>query len=1009
LLLPLVSVAQQRGVVRGTVIDQAGRPLSGVLVTVVDEGNVVEKTATDNSGTFAMSGLSPNRAYDIVISLIGYETHTESGFIIRPGDNNSLLVRLGEVSEDLQEVIVVGYGSTRKENLTGAVSVLNMQEKENQPITDVSQALHGVPGLWVNQAGSQPGQDGASIRIRGIGTLNNSAPLVLLDGVEYPMSEINPNDIETITVLKDASAAIYGSRAANGVILITSKRGREGRNAINYSYSYGIQRPTFLPDVLTDPIRYMELRNEAVLNEGKLVGDYTDAWIEEYRNGLGTDPVVYPASDWFDIILKDGQIQQHNLAFRGGNERTQYNIGLGYMDQRGILIANDEANRYSLDMKVTAQVTERIKVGGSVTGNLRQFIEPGYGATTIFNVTMRGLPIMTDTLANGTYGNSWLPTPGRNNYENPRMEVQEGTIFRQNQRFLAKAFTEVQLPLGITYNGDIGFDKHDRFSKDHIPQMYTYNPKTGEQRAFNTAAPRVRDWSSNYLNLTLYHTLNWKKTFAGKHDLAVMLGSSYVSFNNRSFDAYTEGFFDNQLTDLDAGSTNQVARGRTSQDRLLSYFGRVNYAYDEKYLLEITSRYDGSSRFSPNNRWSFFPAVSAAWRIDREDFLNDTDWIDQLKLRLSWGKLGNQSVPLYSYLSIVNVGNEYRYSFGNVISPGAAVNSYNDPGISWETTTSINAGIDVDLWQGKLGVVADVFKRRTSGILRSVGIPAQIGNLSGPQRNIGVVDNIGYELMLRHGHRIGEFSYDVNASINYVKNRVVDLAGETIISGRRIIKEGYPIDSYYLLLADGYYQSWDDVNYSATVSNAVKPGYIKYRDINRDGKIDGDDRIITGQSMPDYTFAFGVNLNYKRFALTTYFQGVSGLSIYPTANLAFPFNNGAGITRDWIDNTWTPERPDARYPLLTTATGATENFQNSTFWLKDASYLRLQNVQLNYNLPEAWLTRAHISRAVVFVNGQNMLTFANYTQWDPEKDIKTDNLYDYPFLKTVNFGVNVTF
>lgn len=986
--------------VTGKVTDEKGGALPGATVRLKETGKAM---MTDANGEFSFKGIPENSTF--VISYASFVTRE-----IAVNGLTRITVALKEDLKKLEEVVVVGYGTQKKVSLTGSIAVVDMQTKENQPITDVSQALHGVPGLWVNQAGGQPGQDGASIRIRGIGTLNNSAPLVLLDGVEYSIGEVNPNDIENVTVLKDAAAAIYGSRAANGVVLITSKKGKIGKDEINYSYSHGLQNPTVLPEVLTDPIKYMEMRNQAVLNEGKQIGDYTNGQIQEYRDNLGTNASIYPASDWFKIVMENGRIQQHNLSFRGGNEKTQYNISMGYMDQKGILIANDKANRFSLDLKVTTQVSKNLKVGAGVTGNLRQFHEPGYGVATVMGVVFRALPIMTDTLPNGKYGNSWLPTPGRNNYENPRMEIQEGSIFRQNQRFLTKIFAEYKLPFGIVYNGDIGYDKHDRFSKDYIPAMFTSNPKTGEERAFNASVPRVRDWDSNNLNLTLYHTLSWNKIFKQKHNLSAMGGASYISFQDRSFDAFRDGFFDNQLTELNAGATtNQVARGTSSQDRLLSYFGRLNYAYDDKYLLEITSRYDGSSRFSAQNRWSYFPSVSAGWRIDQEDFMKDSKLFDLLKLRLSWGKLGNQSVPLYSYLSVVNTGSSYQYSFGNLIQPGAAVTSYNDPNISWETTTTYNAGLDAVIFNGKMGITADVFKRRTSGILRAVSIPDQIGNLGGPQKNIGVVDNTGYELGLTYRDKAGDFGYELMGSINYVKNKVVNLDGQTIISGTRIIKEGYPIDSYYLLATDGYYQNMDDINYSATVSNAVKPGYIRYKDTDRNGKIDGDDRVITGQSMPDYTFSFGINLSYKRFSLNSLFQGVSGISIYPTANLAFPFNNGAGITKEWVDNSWTPDNPNAKFPLLTTATGGTENFQNSDFWLKDASYLRLQNIQLNYSIPESILSKVRIKKALVYINGQNLFTLAKYKQWDPEQKITTDNLYEYPMLKTVSMGLNVNF
>ncbi|RAK00151.1 TonB-linked SusC/RagA family outer membrane protein [Larkinella arboricola] len=999
-LLAAVPAASQTAtaqeiVIQGTVrASDTKEPLPGVSVVVKGTNR---GATTDASGNYEVR-VADNRAV-LIFSFLGYLSQE-----LPVGSQNRVDVTLQADSRALQEVVVVGYGTQKKVNLTGALSVLDMKTRENTPVTNASQALHGVSGLWVNQAGSKPGRDNATIRIRGVGTTNNSNPLVLVNGIEYDMNEVNPNDIESITVLKDASAAIYGSRAANGVILVTTKQGKEGKTQINYNFSYGIQQPTMMPDVIWDPIQYMQLKNQALRNEGKTVVDYTDAQIEEYRQGMATNPYAYPNINWFDLVMKNGTLQQHHLRFSGGTEKIQYNFALGYMDQDGVLINADHANRYSLDLNLSAQVAKGLRVGANLTGNYRKYSEPPGGTGGYFNSLMRVLPIFTPYVEDGRYGNVVFRTPGRNSIENPMKLIQEGFRNRSDQRILTKIFANYELPFGLTYNVNLGFDKLDSYDKVFNPSVNTYHPLTLAPMTY--AAGYASNYNTDNLTLTFYQTLNWDKRFADKHQVSAMLGTSYNDFGNSFFSARIEGYLDNTLTDIRAGSINPTADGTVTRDRLASYFGRVNYSFSEKYLLEAILRYDGSSRFARANRWGFFPGLSAGWRIDQEAFF-DSRFISLLKLRASYGKLGNQAVPLYSYLNVVNLGADYN--FGNTIQPGAAVTTYNDPSISWETTTSYNAGIDAEAWSGKLAANVDVFKRRTSGILRQVAIPSQVGALGGPQRNIGVVDNTGFEVGLTHRNRLGQFRYDVRTEISYVKNEIVDLNGETVISGRRILKEGYPIDAYYVLQADGIYQTQEEIDGSAKVSSAVRPGYLKYRDINGDKVINGDDRIITGNSIPKWNYSFGLNIGYGAFSLNTYFQGVQGISIYPTANLAYPVNNGAGLTNVWATDSWTPQNTGARLPILTTPQGASENYQNSTFWLRDGSYLRMQTVQLTFAVPDKWLSKARISKLNLFANGQNLLTFSNYKDSDPERDIKLDTLYDYPLLKTVSFGLNLGF
>ncbi|WP_240903079.1 TonB-dependent receptor [Sphingobacterium sp. SGG-5] len=991
----------QQRTIQGTVRNEKGAPLVGVSILVK---GTTTGTSTDRQGFYTIT--LPKENSVLIFSSMGYATQ-EANVL----DRTELSVMLKEQSSDLEEVVIVGYGTQKKSSVTGALSVLNMRDKENQPHTNVSQALHGVSGLWVNQAGGKPGQDVGSIKVRGIGTLNNSNPLVLVDGIEYNMNDVNPEFIESVTVLKDASAAIYGSRAANGVILITTKQGVRGRRKINYSYSHGFQKATALPDVEWDAIKYMELKNTALRNEGKTAVDYSDELIEAYRQGMDYDPLAYPSVNWFDEVLTTGILQQHNLSFSGGSDAITYNLAAGYSNHDGILIAANNAKRYSINMNITANISDKFKIGGNFIGNYRRYTEPAQGADATdyyFNRLMRALPIYGTYLPDGRYANLAVTTPSRSGAENLIQYLKEGTDIHTPQRLLAKVFAEYQLPFHINYNFNIALDKLDGYSHKFEPILVAYNPQTWTP-GYAQANASAESYNENLIHPTIYHSLDWEQLIGDKHNLSVMLGQSYERYNRRTITARTEGYFDNTLEDLNAGSLNPKVSGGSSEDILASYFGRLGYDYQEKYLLEATFRYDGSSRFAPEKRWGFFPAMLVGWRIDKEPFFEYlSNKINFLKLRGSVGTMGNQqTVSLYGYMNTVVLNQDYN--FNDMISSGAAVTSQGNPNITWERTTTYNAGADFEVNNGKFGGSLDIYKRRTVDILRAVGIPGQVGALAGPIMNVGVVDNKGYEVLLYHRSAVGAFSYKLNGSVGYVTNKVVDLDGETIINGRRIIKEGFPIDAYYLLEADGIYQNIEEVQNSVTTSGAVKPGYIRYIDHNNDRVIDGEDRVIIGSSIPRYTYSFGLDVSYKNISLNTFFQGVAGVNIYPTANLAFPFNNGAGVTKEWETDAWTPEHRNARLPILTTATGATENFQNSTFWLKDASYLRLKNIQVNYRLPKDWLTALSLTNLTVFANGNNLFTFSKFKMFDPEKNIGKDNLYEYPSLKTYSFGLNVTF
>jgi TonB-linked SusC/RagA family outer membrane protein len=673
---------------------------------------------------------------------------------------------------------------------------------------------------------------------------------------------------------------------------------------------------------------------------------------------------------------------------------------------------NNHEKKYSIGLNTSFTISKRLKVGLNLDGYYRQYTQPFYNS--FWQYLTRTLPILTDTLKDGRYGNSWLRTPGRNNWENPRMIAYTGYSKKLVQRFLASTFLDYKLPFDITYHAQLGADKYDGLLDEFTPQVQTFDPKTKAATNWNSpaTAPRASETDYNNLSIHFYNTLNWQHTFAGTHHAAVMAGSSYDNFGTSQFAGAMTGYLDATLTALDAGTIRYATSGNSTVDVLESYFGRLNYDYDGRYLLEATFRYDGSSRFALGHRWGFFPSASAGWRIDREKFFGQSDLFQLLKLRASVGQMGNQAVPLYSYENAIVLGQ--NYDFAGVLQSGAAATTYSDPNISWETTTTYNAGLDAELLRS-LSVTVDAYRKRTTGILRTVNIPSQVGGLGGPKENIGTMENTGVELAVKYRNHVGPVGYGVFGTLSYNKNKVVDIAGQILYnynsSISTITKAGYPIDAFYLLHATGIFQSDAEAKNAPYQSAATRAGYLKYEDVNKDGVINGDDRKIINSStvIPKYSYGFGLDLDYKGFALSAVFQGVAGIKVYPTANMAFPFNNGAGATKEWLTDAWTPANTHARLPIVTESTGNADNFQASDFWLRSGAYLRLKNVQVSYALPKRWLDVVKVSRVSVFVNAENWITFCKYRDFDPESLLNANTLYTYPMLKTISGGINVNF
>ncbi|MDT7828366.1 TonB-dependent receptor [Pricia sp. S334] len=1003
--------------VNGTVTDSEDVPLPGA--NIVEKGTTNGVTA-DFDGNFSLNVADENAT--LVVSYIGFSTKE-----VDVSNQSTINVSLEESAEGLDEVVVVGYGTQKKLNLTGAVSAVQSEDLQNRPITSASQALQGVQGVYINQVGGQPGNDAATIRVRGVGTLNNNNPLVLVNGIEFPINDLNPKDIESITVLKDAaSAAIYGSRAANGVVLVTTKQGSEN-SQITYSNSIGVQEVISLPKVVKDPIRWFELYSQAQLNfgtsEDALV--FPQSLIDEYRAGMKSDPFTYPNNDWYDIMFNLAIIQEHNLRFTGGSEKTSFALSLGVLDQNGVLRGTN-SNRYNANFTINSEMNESISVGGTFNFSYKNRNEPVVGIAETMEMTFKAQSYHPTKLEDGNYGMNFFDIPGHRRFRNPLALAEEGDTDIKNLKLFLNTFAEVKLPFDIEYKLNVALTSENERQKIFTPQITLYDAKTKEPTEIQAGGnPYVtfagqqrgvdqRDDES--LNWTVFNTLKWNKSFADDTDLSILLGTSYENFGNSYFMAANEGYLGNDLYELNAGSTNPTVSGTSTVSSLISYFGRANYVWNEKYLFEANFRYDGSSRFAEGNKWGFFPSVSAGWRVNEEEFLKDIDWLGQLKIRGSWGQLGNERIGLFRYLDLVSPGQDYI--FGNTINPGTAVLVDNDDEITWETTTISNVGIDATFLGSKLTTSLEYFQKTTKDVLRPVGIPSQVGALGGPIRNIGTIENNGIEVALGYRNSIGDFSYDVSGSMTKITNKVVDLDGEIILEdfssdGRgpfNITQEGKPINQFLLYQSDGFFQSQEEIDTHAFQGSDTRPGYIRFKDLDNNGIIDLNDRKAEGNTIPKYTYSFNMNFSYKNWSLSTFWQGVEEVQTYNKHVSGVPFWFGTSLPTGWANDSWTPENRDASFPILTRYqdTQATL-FRPSDFWLLDASYLRLKNIQLTYEFKPEILEKLGMAKLSIFCNAQNLITFTPLENFDPETDLIGNNFFDYPSTKIYTFGLNVSF
>lgn len=1008
---PKVGISQQQKSLKGTVNDVLG-PVAGASVVVKGTTN---GTVTDMDGNFV---LEVNSGDVLQISFIGYVTQE-----IKYTGQATLTVNLMEDTQKLEEVVVVGYGTQKKVNMTGAVAQIDSKALENRPVQNVSTALQGtMPGVQVTSGGGRPGQDGGTIRVRGVGTLNTADPYILVDGIETgTMNSVDPNDIESISVLKDAaSAAIYGSKASNGVILITTKRGKTGKPRISYNGYVGFQKPTEMIDRISS-YDYARLYSQSMIDEG-LNPRFNETDIENFRNGTS------PNTDWYDEAYRTGVQHSHNVSVSGGTENAKYMGSVGYLGQTGILPNADRQQfnaRTNLDLKLNSRLTVRLNLAyikndysdpiSSYASGISETGDPNSAASSdqIIRQLNRIAPWIVGRAEDGTYG-----TIGDGN-PLAWLDVNQ-TVDRKNQNFSGTLSADYKIIDGLvaTVTGSyVNNQQHYRAFQKYIQ----YNPNK------ETEPNRLEERFTGWHRANFDALLNFDRQF-GEHGLKAMAGWHTEKYDYTYNQQFRKNFPTNDLTDIAAGdAATQKNNGYTRELAMISWFGRINYDYAGKYLLEGNIRSDASSRFADGNRWGYFPSFSAAWRISEEGFMENTkDWLNNLKIRGSWGLLGNQDAltDYYPWMNTYNL--DASYPLGGALQSGYYQKAYKLSSISWEKSRTWGLGFDATV-NNKINVTFDYYDRRTTGIIMDVPVPAEFG-LDAYKDNVGEMSNRGVEVILSYNNKWGDWSFGATGNFSYNKNELLDLglspdAGGVTAdpnNGNKVRKIGEALNTYRVYKADGFFESdeaaqaWMD-KYSTQAgypfgTKKFKGGDLIYQDANGDGKMTADDRVLAGSSDPKFTFGLNLNAAYKGFDLSMLFTGAAGVHRLINQEVTGYFGgDDSHPATVWLD-AWTPENKDATMPRVAydvTSPSLSSNVV-STFWLQNSSYLRMKNLQFGYTLPKNVIKSVGIENVRFYYSVENLFTIHNMlVNVDPE--IGDERGSSFPLTQTHAFGVNVTF
>jgi TonB-linked SusC/RagA family outer membrane protein len=969
--------------IKGKITEQnGGGAVPGASIKIKGSAN---GTSTDVNGNYTIAVKSGDV---LVFSSIGYEEQE-----VPVVKQTTVNISFTSSTQGLDEVVVVGFGTQKKVNLTGAVSSISSKDLTARPVGQASSALQGLAtGVTVTQSSGQPGADAGTIRIRGIGTLLDANPLVLIDGVEGSINALDPNIIDNVSVLKDAaSASIYGSRAANGVILVTTKRAKNNQLSVSYNAYAGFQDPTNLPDMV-DAIDHMVLTNLAYTNTGK-APLYPETLIQAYRDNPGnTDK--YPNTDWQkEVLTGSGFMQSHFISINGGGDKIRFLTSAGYFDQKGIIESSD-FKRYSIRNNADVRFSDKLSLKVDLQVLTSTMLEPGSGTPSVFHWMNRIPANQAFRYSNGNWGEGWNGT-------NPVALTRPDGGFQKNTSPSAQLNATLNyqpykwLKAEITAAPRYAQSENNNFQR----AIVTYQADGSVAYTAPALSTLTRSLSHSFYN-NFRGTLTADKSL-GNHHVKVLVGASREDYSNEAFSAFRDNFVLPDYPVLNTGSSaNQQTTGSAAEWALQSFFGRVNYDYKERYLLEINGRYDGSSRFAEGHKYGIFPSFSAGWRISQEDFMKPlATVVNDLKIRGSWGQLGNQNIGNYPFTSSIVSGS---YTIGKQIVNIAALNTLANGEISWETTEMTNFGLDFTVFKN-FTFTGDYYIRRSRDILYTLDIPLTVG-LGAPIQNVGLVTNKGYELSLSYRNSIKDFKYDIGVNFSDVLNNVVDLRGVNR-SALTVSREGSSINSLFGLEAEGLFQSDAEAAAHATQFGITKAGDIKYKDQNGDGIINDADNVIIGSTIPRYTYSASLNASWKGFSIGAFFQGVGKADGFLYQQGIMPFFNGGTVQEQHKDN-WRPDNTDAKFPRL--AFSETNNEKVSSFWVKDASYLRLKNLQIGYTLPARLAGKLSTNSIRVYLNGQNLFTKDNFWKgYDVEAPVGRGDAY--PQVKTYTIGLDVNF
>ncbi len=982
--------------VSGQVKDEANEPLPGVNIMV--KGSQTG-TVSGIDGSFSIS--LPEEETILIFSFVGYLTEE-----IIVSNQTRIEVTLKVDERALEEVVVVGYGAQRKVNMTGAVGVIETKQIENRPIASAEEALQGqIAGLNVVRTGGQPGNQAINFRIRGTSTFTSNPVLTIIDGVPSSLDRINPNDIESISVLKDAaSAAIYGTRASGGVILVTTKSGKSGTPKISVSSSIGLQLPTRFPKKVS-ALDHALLSNEARANDGA-GPKFTDEQIQRFSSSDWTD------IDWDSYMFRNSLQTNQNVSIAGGSDTHDYYLSLGYLKQDGIII-NTGFERFNLQLNQNIKLTRKLKLGIKAGYIPSTRIAPGGGNLGNMLSFVAAQPNFDDVK---TPDGRWLQNSTNTGGGNPIALASEdgGQQVLKSGRIQGNFSLDYELLPKLKLTGIYGIVNDQSRQRDYRKKITLYRQDDYEQVASQSAF--------NYLDVNnsreIFQNINLLANYenkGGNHHYTIMGGTTAEWFLRGNDAVSTRDFLTDDIYTVNAGSSDPSLwdiSGGASDWALASVIARATYSFKDRYLLESSFRYDGSSRFADGLKWGFFPSVSAGWIMSEEDIFKN-DILTFLKLRGSWGRVGNQNVGFYPF---ANTLAQTSYFFNGSARRGVTTAGAPNPLLTWETKESFNIGFDGSLWNNILEFSVDLFKERTSDILLQLPLPTTFGQAE-PVQNVGTIDNRGWELELRHRKSIGAFSYGVSFQVSDATNKVVDMGGVSPrIADNTITEEGRPMNEWFGWRATGFFQSDEEVANAPFQTARTSPGDIRYQENGGNpNTITSDDRVRLGRSDPRFPYGIRLNMNYKNFDLRLFGQGVMSHLVWSNGWTANNFDRENSTLRTYHLDRWTPETPNARFPKTRMGSGAGRSGINdsfSSFWLEDASYFRLKHIELGYNLPASLLKKLKLNGFRLLVSGENLLTFSDFLGYDPETPTGTAaRLVEsrYPLSKVFNFGINLNF